>query len=70
MSGCAIRRWGPGSGYTRPQNTEAVREAEAALAAMKAERERQDVAFGQQQPASESKKESSVERPNRQNGVL
>jgi len=45
MSGCAIRRWGTGSGYCRPQNTEAVREAEARLEAMRAERAKQDAAL-------------------------
>ena len=45
MSSCAIRRWGTGSGYCRPQNTEAVREAEARLEAMRAERAKQDAAL-------------------------
>ena len=45
MSGCAIRRWGAGSGCgggNREPNTEASKEMAAKLAAMRAERDRQD----------------------------
>lgn len=69
MSACAIRRWGTGSGYCRPQNTEAVREAEARLEAMRAERAKQDAALwgtGQQEaPQPEAKKPAvPIGKPN------
>ena len=45
MSGCAYRRWGPGTTCERPSNTAATKEMEAKLAALKAEREKQDARF-------------------------
>lgn len=46
MSGCALRRWGSGTPCQRPQaDTPAAKEMEAKLAAMRAEREKQDVAL-------------------------
>jgi hypothetical protein len=42
MSGCALRRWGPGTPCTRPIDTPASKEMEAKLAAIRAEREKQD----------------------------
>lgn len=46
MSGCARRRWGGGTcAPARPSDTAAARELEAKLAAMQAEREKQDAAW-------------------------
>jgi hypothetical protein len=42
MSGCAIRRWGSGTPCTKEPDTVAAKETAAALAKMRAERERQD----------------------------
>ena len=47
MSGCALRRWGSGTPCTREPDTEAKKEMATALAAMKAERERQDTMWTQ-----------------------
>ena len=42
MSRCAINRWGPGTTCERPINTESSKDLQAKIAAMKAEREKQD----------------------------
>ena len=42
MSGCALRRWGPGTPCVKEPDTPAKKETAAALAAMLAERDRQD----------------------------
>jgi hypothetical protein len=42
MSGCALRRWGPGTACTKEPDTVAANETAAALARMRAEREKQD----------------------------
>jgi len=42
MSGCAIKRWGPGTPCTRDETTPAAKEMSNALSAMRLERERQD----------------------------
>jgi len=42
MSGCALRRWGSGTPCTKEPDTVAAKETAAALAAMRAEREKQD----------------------------
>ena len=42
MSGCALRRWGSGTPCTKEPDTAAKKEMAAALAAMKAERDKQD----------------------------
>jgi hypothetical protein len=46
MSACARRRWGEGTPCTRDPATPAAKELTDKLAAMRAERERQDVFFG------------------------
>jgi hypothetical protein len=43
MSGCALRRWGSGTPCTKEPDTAAKKEMANALAAMMAERERQDI---------------------------
>lgn len=43
MSGCALRRWGSGTPCSK--EPQANKEMAAALAAMKAEREKQDAAW-------------------------
>jgi hypothetical protein len=45
MSGCAVRRWGTGSGYVKCGDTAASKELDARLKAVMAERERQDSYF-------------------------
>ena len=45
MSGCAIRRWGTGSGYTKECNSAACKEMESKMKDMVAERNRQDAAL-------------------------
>ena len=42
MSGCALRRWGPGTPCNRDADTPASKEMAAALAKMQAERDLQD----------------------------
>jgi hypothetical protein len=42
MSGCALRRWGSGTPCNRPIDTPGSKEMEAKLAAIRAEREKQD----------------------------
>ena len=42
MSGCALRRWGSGTPCTKEPDTVAKKEMANALAAMMAERDRQD----------------------------
>ena len=42
MSGCALRRWGSGTPCVKEPDTEAKKEMAAALATMKAERDKQD----------------------------
>jgi hypothetical protein len=42
MSGCALRRWGPGTPCEKSADTPAAKEMAAKLAAIKAEREKQD----------------------------
>ena len=42
MSGCALRRWGSGTPCTKEPDTVAAKETAAALAAMRAERDKQD----------------------------
>ena len=42
MSGCAIKRWGPGTPCNRDETTPAAKEMSNALSAMRLERERQD----------------------------
>lgn len=45
MSACALRRWGTGTPCDRPTDTPASKEMAAKLAAIRAERERQDSAY-------------------------
>jgi len=42
MSSCAVNRWGPGTTCERPKNTEAVKEMKDRMAALQAERAKQD----------------------------
>lgn len=42
MSGCALRRWGSGTPCVKEPDTQAKKEMAAALATMKAERDKQD----------------------------
>jgi hypothetical protein len=42
MSRCALNRWGAGTTCQRPINTESAKELQLKMAAIKAERERQD----------------------------
>lgn len=60
MSGCAIRRWGTGSGYTKECNSAACKEMESKMKDMVAERNRQDMLLwgsteqAQQQPQQQT----------------
>jgi hypothetical protein len=56
MSGCALRRWGSGTPCTK--EPQANKEMAAALAAMKAEREKQDTMW--QLPASDEVKVTDI----------
>lgn len=47
MSRCGLNRWGPGTTCERPINTESSKELQAKIAAMKAEREKQDSIWNQ-----------------------
>ncbi len=63
MSGCAIRRWGAGPGCgggSRPSDTQAKKELEAKLAAMRAERQRQDGMWGGPVPAEAFKPDPPI----------
>ena len=55
MSRCALNRWGPGTTCERPINTEAAKELQGKIAAMKAEREKQDSIWA---PLKEESEES------------
>lgn len=57
MSGCALRRWGPGTPCNRDADTPASKEMAAALAKMQAERDLQDKMWTQ----SEDKKTLTIE---------
>lgn len=46
MSACALRRWGPGTCSVKEPVTAAATELKGKLAAMQAERQRQDALFG------------------------
>ena len=46
MSGCALRRWGPGTTCERPVDTPAAKEMATRLAAMQAARAAQDSTWG------------------------
>jgi hypothetical protein len=50
MSRCAVNRWGPGTTCERPINTESSKDLQAKIAAMKAEREKQDTMWAQSGP--------------------
>ena len=43
MSGCALRRWGSGTPCSKEPNSESGKEMKLSLAAMQAERDRQDM---------------------------
>ena len=63
MSRCALNRWGPGTTCERPINTESSKELQAKIAAMKAEREKQDSIWA---PLKEEPQES-LKKPAIQN---
>lgn len=56
MSGCALRRWGSGTPCTKEPDTEAKKQMASALAAMQAERDKQDTIW--LTPGVEEKKEA------------
>jgi len=53
MSKCALRRWGSGVSCTKEPDTAASKEMGEKLAAMRAERERQDTMWGGMQQQSQ-----------------
>jgi hypothetical protein len=55
MSRCALNRWGPGTTCERPINTESSKELQAKIAAMKAERAKQDTMWTQSEPDTKEK---------------
>jgi hypothetical protein len=57
MSGCALRRWGPGTPCNRDADTPASKEMAVALAKMQTERDLQDKMWTQQ----EDKKTLTIE---------
>jgi hypothetical protein len=57
MSGCALRRWGPGTPCNRDADTPASKEMAVALAKMQTERDLQDKMWIQQ----EDKKTLTIE---------
>ena len=54
MSRCGVNRWGPGTTCERPINTESAKDLQLKIAAIKAERERQDSIWTQVQTVTES----------------
>ena len=60
MSGCALRRWGSGTPCVREPDTAAKKEMATALAAMKAERERQDTMWTQPTQVEEEKPDTTA----------
>ena len=63
MSGCALRRWGSGTNCTRPADTPAAKEMAARLAAMQAERQRQDTSlWGSGATGQEGEKPQEISR--------
>lgn len=69
MSGCAIRRWGTGSGYVKCADSATSKELDARLKAVMAERERQDSYFTGVVPeaaAAQPEPETSVKKANTQ----
>jgi hypothetical protein len=60
MSKCALRRWGSGVTCTKEPDTVASKEMGEKLAAMRAERERQDTMWGAPQPPVQG---ASIARP-------
>ena len=50
MSRCGVNRWGPGTTCERPINTEASKEIQQRLAALEAERSKQDKIWTQSEP--------------------
>jgi hypothetical protein len=61
MSGCALRRWGSGTPCSKEPDTAANKEMAAALAAMKAERDKQDTMW--QLPVEEKIEAKSLIKP-------
>ena len=61
MSGCALRRWGPGTACVKEPDTQAKKEMASALAAMQAERDRQDTMW--QMPVAADAEEKAVAIP-------
>ncbi len=57
MSACALRRWGTGTSCGPRTDTPASKEMAAKLAAMQAERQRQDAAWGPPAAATEPQPE-------------
>ena len=62
MSGCALRRWGSGTACVKEPDTEAKKQMASALAAMQAERDRQDTMW-QMPPAEAAENETAVAVP-------
>lgn len=56
MSRCAVNRWGSGTTCERPINTESSKELQIKMAAMKAEREKQDSIWTQTEDTKNSLK--------------
>ena len=62
MSGCALRRWGSGTPCVKETDTQAKREMAAALAAMQAEREKQDAMWQQGEEDATNKADKGGQR--------
>ena len=62
MSGCALRRWGSGTPCMKETDTQAKKEMAAALAAMRAERDKQDAMWKQEEEVPNNKTDKGGQR--------
>jgi hypothetical protein len=62
MSRCGVNRWGPGTTCERPVNTEASKEFQQRLAALEAERIKQDKIWTQ--PSNPEQDMKNTSNPN------
>jgi len=62
MSGCALRRWGSGTPCMKETDTQAKKEMAAALAAMQAERDKQDAMWKQEEEVPNNKTDKGGQR--------
>lgn len=69
MSGCALRRWGTGTSCGPRTDTPAAKEMAAKLAAMQAERQRQDAVWSPLTPEPTPQQVEKVPAQTRKDGT-